>query len=279
MPSATDHLAVGPDRAARVRVAVALLAKEWREQRWRFLLGTVVLTGMLAGMLRAQVIPPSEAALLIYWPVGILMVIFLAMGPVASERADRTWEFLVAQPASRADVLTAKWAVGLLQLVGMMVIATAAGGLAMWSRAYHGPVTALVVADEAVPKAQEMLAAAGSHPVRWLCGVATFATIALASWYTPLFMVLARARNEFTAALGGILLTLALHIWLAQFVAAFQYGFPIVPAMLNPIAPLAVLLHPKYIHWRVWICLTHLVIWIVLPVLAMRRIARRAATA
>ena len=44
----------------------ALLRKEWQEQRWRFVLGTVVLSGMLAGLLRAQVVPHNEAALFIY---------------------------------------------------------------------------------------------------------------------------------------------------------------------------------------------------------------------
>ena len=150
----------------------------------------------------------------------------------------------------------------------------------MWSRAYHGPVTVLARAENhIVPNVMLVFVDAGQHPIRWLCHLGAFATIALACWYTPLFMVLARARNEFTAALGGILLTLALHIWLAQFLAAYQVRFLIAPAMLNPIAPLAVLIHPEYIHWRAWICLTHSVIWIALPVLAMRRIARRAATA
>ena len=124
MPNITKELS-----AQRRPMRRALLWKEWREQRWRFFLGTFVLSGLLAGLLRAQIIPANEAALLIYWPVGLVMVIFLAMGSVAAERNDCTWEFLTAQPVSRAEVLLAKWRMGFLQLIGMITIATLAGDL------------------------------------------------------------------------------------------------------------------------------------------------------
>src|SRR5260221_12632211 len=98
------------------QIFCALLRKEWQEQRWRFFLGTVVFSCLLAGLLRAQIIPNGEAALLIYGPVGLVMTIFLAMGSVASERADHTWEFLTVQPVSRAQLLRAKWMMGVAQL-------------------------------------------------------------------------------------------------------------------------------------------------------------------
>ena len=147
-------------------------------------LGTFVLSGLLAGLLRAQIMPYYEAFLFIYWPVCTVMVIFLAIGTVAPERADRTWEFLLALPISRAEILVAKWAWGLYQWIAMVVIATLAGGLALWSR-HQGPV--------------------------WIA-MSLFALItltSLASWYTLLFLLLTRARNEFTAAIGGLLLTVA----------------------------------------------------------------------
>jgi ABC-type Na+ efflux pump permease subunit len=254
----------------------ALALKEWREQRWRFFLGTVVLTGMLAGTLRAQIITPSEAALFIYWPVGVVLAVFLAMGPVATERADRTWEFLVAQPISRADVLFVKWGVGLMQLVGMMVIATAAGGLALWSRDFSGPTTWLNQGVRDPWDIAALLEIANQHPVAWLCRIGLAATVALASWYTPLFLILTRARNEFTAALGGLLLTIALHFWLAQFVAAKLDGFLIAPAILNPLSPIALLLDPPHIHWLPAVCLMHIVMWLAVPIVLMRRLSRRA---
>ncbi len=212
----------GPVRRKATR---ALLSKEWHEQRWRFFLGTLVLSALLAGLLRAEVIPRSEAALIIYWPVGVILVIFLAMGSVSVERSDRTWEFLIAQPVSRAQVLRAKWLVGLLELVGMMTIATLAGLLAVWSRGFRlmppdpfntgpGPGPETDWFDRTIYVTGQWLSA---HPVIQLCVVAAASTVALACWYTPLFLILTRARNEFAAALGGVLLTIAAHAWLAQF--------------------------------------------------------------
>jgi len=92
MPDQTEP--IQHEHASRHAVRWALLGKEWREQRWRFFLGTLVLACLLGGMLRAQVVPPHEAAILIYWPVGIIMVIFLAMGSVATER----WSLALSSP-------------------------------------------------------------------------------------------------------------------------------------------------------------------------------------
>jgi hypothetical protein len=276
MCSTAGPIAASMTRPKASRVWLMLARKEWHEQRWRFFLGTIVLTGMLAGMLRAQIIPPGEAAVAIYWPVGVVLAVFLAMGPVATERAHRTWEFLVAQPVSRSDVLFLKWGVGLIQLVVMMVIATVVGSLALWSREFHGPATLLGSANGDGAGMVALPQPAGQLSVAWLGKVAVPATIALASWYTPMFWILTRARNEFTAALGGLLLTIALHVWLAQFIAVRQTESLIVPAMLNPLAPIVLLIDPRYSRWLSAVCLLDLVIWIALPVLLMRHTARRA---
>jgi hypothetical protein len=272
-----------------------MLRKEWQEQRWRFLLGTVVLSGLLAGMLRAQVVPIHEAALLIYWPVGILMVIFLAMGPVAAERADRTWEFLVSQPVSRAEILVAKWRMGLIQLLGMMAIATTAGLLALWSRGFYGQTTlhdgrSLSTARHDEFYAEAAIEWAVTHPAIWLCALAATATISMACLYTPLFLLLTRARSEFTAALGGIMLTIVVHAWLIQFgVFVYEVGrvglssalSPFVTAALNPLSPLLLAVAPAKSVWWPWSVLVHLAIhialWIVLPVWIVRHKLQGAA--
>ncbi len=286
MRSADTPVTAQQRRAHRRQARAALLRKEWQEQRWRFFLGTVVLSGLLAGMLRAQIVPAGEAALLIYWPVGVVMVIFLAMGPVASERADRTWAFLVAQPVSRADVLLAKWTMGMLQLVGMMTIATVTGLLAMWSRGFRGQTTVLEdVIGDYVLAAEDVLVLAAGHPVGWLCMVATAATIALACWYTPLFLLLTRARNEFTAALGGILLTIALHAWLAQFfVTLLKSKLWLISVALNPLSIFVLAVNPESVPWVsgfVWVpalVMLHVLVWILLPLWWVNRVGRRAPT-
>lgn len=266
--------------------ARALLSKEWREQRWRFALGTLVMTAMLAGLLRAQIIPYNEAALLIYWPVGVILVIFLAMGPVASERSDRTWEFLLAQPVSRSRVLLAKWLIGLVQLVGMLAIATAAGLLAMASRGIGsfasmlgelGSETARDPASDVYKAAAEW---AQSHPAVWVCVMALAAIVALSGWYTVLFFILTRARNEFAAGLGGILLTIAVHAWLGQLALA-QTDFwlaktSLVLVLLNPLWPMVTVIWPPYVIWLPQVMAAHTLMWIVLPVLLATRWARKA---
>jgi ABC-type Na+ efflux pump permease subunit len=268
-----DAVLVSPvdRRRHRRQMLAALTRKEWHEQRWRFFLGTVVVSGLLGGMLRAQLVPFNEAALTIYWPVGLIMVIFLAMGPVATEKSDRTWEFLLAQPVSRADVLLAKWRVGLWQLVGMIAIATAFGLGAMWSRGFYGRTSALrdLSLQESV---SDVVMWAAGHPAIWVCLLALTAAVTLSCWYTVLFVILTRARNEFTAAMGGILLTIAVHAWLLQM--AFEQLR--VPALFNPMAPFVVMSYPKYVMWLPLMLLGHILLWIVVPVLLVRWFAGRA---
>ncbi len=275
-----------PDRHVFRAASRAMFAKEWHEQRWRFALGAFVLTGMLAALLRAQVIPYSESALLVYWIVGVLMTIFLAMGPVAGEKADGTWTFLLAQPISRGQVLIAKWRVVLLQLVGIMAIATVAGIIAMWTRGFAG-AGSLVLALQASQGsfAERLLAWAVQHPGIWMLLVAACATIALACWLTPLFFILVRARNEFTAALGGILLTIVLHAWLMVGLAVPTYrGLPEwvrdAGAWLGMINPLMLLVAAFKADAQPRLALLaglQIALWIALPLWIVHHYAARPA--
>ncbi len=276
--------------ARRQTVWAALLRKEWCEQRWRFFLSTVVLGGLLAGLLRAQVIPSLEAATLIYGPVGLVLVIFLAAGPVAAERADRTWEFLIAQPVSRSQVVLAKWAMGVFQLAGTMVIATIAGLLALESRGFRIMPRAPEFYGQ--NPAEAFMVWGATHPALSLCLFAAVGTIAMVCWFTPLCLLLMRARNEFTAVLGGLLVTIALLLWLGQ----FHYISSAIPsgqtftfwqsihigdidsvlawvAVLNPLSPLVLILVPDYLYFLLLLLalLVDVVIWIVLPLWCARR--------
>ncbi len=250
----------------RRRVLMGLLSKEWSEQRWRFALGALVLCGLMGGLMRAGLIPAREVGLLVYWFAGVLLVIFVGMSPVAGERSDRTWEFLVAQPVSRSDILLAKWFLGLIELVGIIVLATLAGHLASWSRGVpHVDLPPSVLPSRPVwsdPGAVSWWIGSlvGS---RWM--MAGMATVSLASWYTLLFFLLTRARNEFTAALGGVLLAVVLHAWLAQFLTVYSFMYPI--AALNPLATLTLYMAPyTFWKWTPCLALVHILLWIVLPV-------------
>jgi ABC-2 family transporter protein len=253
----------------------ALLRKEWEEQRWRFFLGATVLSGLLVGLLRAQIIPNGEAALLIYGPVGLVMVVFLAMGSVASERADRTWEFLTVQPVSRARLLRAKWAMGVAQLAGMMAIATTAGMIAMASRGFRRwPEFEY---EEIRYRSNFFHLLTGAHPLQTIAVFALVATISLACWYTPLFFLLTRARQEFTAALGGIFLTIALLVWLIQLSAgggsrdfggtlSFYQMVLLCTGLLNPLSPVIVGFSEEFWPFLPVLLLLQIGLWILLPV-------------
>ena len=252
----------------------ALLRKEWQEQRWRFFLGTTVLSGLLAGLLRAQIIPNGEAALLIYGLVGLIMTIFLAMGSVASERADRTWEFLTVQPVSRARLLRAKCVMGLAQLTGMMAIATLAGTAAMASRGFRRMPELSDYNYQWHLSYFSLLS--GTHPLQTVGVFALVATISLACWYTPLFLLLTRARQEFTAALGGIFLTIALLVWLMELPVGISkyYITTISPyqvalfcsGLLNPLSPLVVGFSEAFAPFLPVLLLAQIGLWIALPV-------------
>jgi ABC-type transport system involved in multi-copper enzyme maturation permease subunit len=253
------------------QIFCALLRKEWQEQRWRFFLGTTVLSGLLAGLLRAQIIPNGEAALLIYGPVGLVMVVFLAMGSVASERADRTWEFLTVQPVSRVRLLRAKWAMGLAQLAGMMAIATTAGMIAMASRGFRQQPAFWNYNTWSL-----LYYFSTTYPLRSISVFALVATVSLACWYTPLFFLLTRARQEFTAALGGIFLTIALLVWLIQLSAGggSRYFGGISPyqvallctGLLNPLSPVIVGFSEEFWPFLPVLLVLQVGLWIVLPV-------------
>lgn len=252
------------------QVRRALIFKEWIEHRWRFALGSIVLSVLLGGMLRAQIIPYNEAAVFVFWPVGTLMTIFLAMGPVAMEKTGHTWEFLLAQPVPRFHILLAKWRMGMYELLGMNCIAFVVGLLAMWSRGFYGRASLLDNPWEG-SKLRAWLDMVEAHPGGWLFALVMASTAALACWYTFLFFVLTRARNEFTAALGGLLLTIAAHVWLGQWnVVALR-----IPVLANPFATFWIFLSPERISWLPLVIPVQLLLWIGGTLWVVRRLARR----
>jgi hypothetical protein len=276
-------------------VWAALLRKEWCEQRWRFFLATVVLSGLLAGLLRAQVIPSYEAATLLYGPVGLVLVIFYAAAPVSSERADRTWEFLTIQPVSRAEVILTKWMTGASLLAGTMVISTVAGLVAMWSRgirmmpqvylAWSGGIRMMPDQYQGIGQySPDQLATwSTTHPALALCVFGAAATITMICWFTPLYLLLARARNEFAATLGGVFLTIAASLWLAQILIQIEpithggyMGITrvkivvdmvagIAMAILNPLSPLNLVLASINAVWLPLALFISVSVWVVLP--------------
>jgi hypothetical protein len=230
----------------------ALWWKEWREQRWRLMLATLVLATFSASLVRAQLMPTMESVLFTFGPLGLLLTIFLAMGSVATERADGTWPFLIAQPLRRATILRTKWAVGAVHLVSAFLLAGAAAHWAAWSRGlFTLPEWPLPRRDTPFPP--------GGNSAAFVWGVVLLATVSMLAWYTVLFFILTRARNELHAGLGGLLLTLVALLALAQL--GFAHMSPDecfftdrvrtvfwITGLLNPLSPLAALADPRHIQ-------------------------------
>lgn len=242
----------------------AMLWKEWREQRWRFALALVVMTTLSASLVRAQLIGTTEALIIVFGPVGLAMALFLAMGPVATERTDRTWTFLTSRPIRKGDILRVKWFVGALQVVVVFAIAGAAAHLAAYSRG----VLDLPPAPEFAQIGWGSSVAAGSS-ARSLWTVVLSAGVAMLAWYTVLFFALARARNDLHAALGGILLTVVLLAWVAHYLTNIAKVEELrtvltVSVLFNPISPLVLLIEPA--RERVTSFGIALVLWTALPV-------------
>lgn len=244
-------------------VRKALSSKERSEHRWRSLLATFVISGLLASLLRAQIIPIEEAAILIYWPVGLIMAIFLAVGTVATERAEGTLEFLLTQPVSRNELLLAKWKNGLIQIVGMLSVATLAGQLAFYSRGIRMLPFEKI---DAFSKFLDVLNPQATHPLRWLAAFAFVAILALLCCYSILFFVLLRARNEAEAALVGVLTMIGLHIWLSQIAISPDGKNPLFwIGLLNPVSVFMLINNPNLLHLVPIVCLIQTVIWLLIP--------------
>ena len=116
----------------------------------------------------------------------------------------------------------------------------------------------------------------GTHPLQTVGVFALVTTISLACWYTPLFFLLTRARHEFTAALGGIFLTIALLVWLIELPAGISKGYTATisfyqavlfcTGLLNPLSPLVIGFSEAYAPFLPVLLLAQIGLWIALPV-------------
>jgi hypothetical protein len=254
----------------------ALLWKEWREQRWRGVLAVLVLTTLAASLIRAQLVMLPEALLLIFGPVGLLLAVLLAMGSVATERQDGTWPFLRARPVGPAHLLRAKWFIGAAQLAAALLLAGVAAHLAAASRGLFdlpAPPAEVAASFPRTPIIQNDSPAA-------LWGIVGLALTGLIAWYTVLFLILTRARNELHAGIGGLLLTIVVLAWLVQYPlsSSVEVSDPATrkvlwtSALLNPLCPLAFTFEP----WpRLLLAPLVSLLWIAVPLWLIGRLERR----
>lgn len=254
---------------------LALLWKEWREQRWRCVLGTLVLAVIAASLVRAQLIPLPESLVIVFGPLGLLLAIFLAMGSVATEREDGTWDFLRARPVPIVTLLRAKWLIGALHLVVAFVVA----GAAVYWAARSRRLFALALSPEWLDPGPRVLGSLGESATSlWL--LVSLSLVAMLAWYTVLFFILTRARNELHAGLRGVLLTLAAVAWMLQYPASRAEWFTDPPlakalwtsALLNPLSPLVYILEKPV--WQALSVGIALIVWTAGPLWLVGRLER-----
>ena len=110
-----------------------LLWKEWREQRWKLMLGSTILAGLAGIGLWVQIVPSDEVIRLSVLVGMLLWPIFVAMGLVAYERGEGSLHSLLALPVPGELVLVVKLVVGAVACVvplgaAAAVVAVLAGG-------------------------------------------------------------------------------------------------------------------------------------------------------
>jgi hypothetical protein len=111
----------------------SLFWKEWHEQRWKVLFGSVLIAGCAVVGLKTRILP--DEAILVSYAVGaaFLLPILAAMDLVAAERADGSLSTLISMPVRPWMVLAVKMVVASLacivpQAAGMVAAILMAGG-------------------------------------------------------------------------------------------------------------------------------------------------------
>jgi len=121
----------------------SLFWKEWHEQRWKVLFGSVLVAGCAVVGLKTRILP--DEAILVFYAVGAALVlpILAAMDLVATERADGSLGTLISMPVRPSVVLAVKMAVASLtciipQAAGMLAAILMAGGRELRTSGFVG---------------------------------------------------------------------------------------------------------------------------------------------
>lgn len=267
----------------RARPIRALFWKEWREQRWRLALSALVLTVLSASLVRAQLVTAAEAEVIVFGPLGLVLSIFMAMGPVPPEKSDGTWPFLCAQPVRQGELIAVKWATGALGLVAALLLAGGAAYVAAVSRGLFESQPMPVITTDAPNISGSWIH--GEDTPLLLIKVVASACSAFVAFYSLLFVAMVRARNELHAGLAGMLLALLVIAWSFQYPLSLSESFVSNPllrsilwysSLLNPLSPLLFLAERTTVHHVVAV-ITAPALWIGVPVIYRRYRDRKGA--
>ena len=107
------------------KVILSLIWKEWHEQRWKLAFGCVLLMSLALIGLQARLTRDEGIVALTMALGGVLLPIFVAMGLVASERAEGTFTTLMSMPVRPHTVFAVKLVIG-AALTAMPLVGAAA---------------------------------------------------------------------------------------------------------------------------------------------------------
>jgi len=185
-----------------------LIWKEWHEQSWKLAFGCIVLGALAMIGLRARVIA-DEKMMMWVCAVGLtLLPVLSSTGLIPAERAEGSFESLLAMPIAPWRILLAKTIMGLLLCAGPLIFAGAASLLIAGGREIN------------------------SSDVIHLYLRSTLATVSLFIWMLALT---ARLPSEARAAL------VAMGIFVCWILGTEGLAVPGVPQVLLAASPLVFL--------------------------------------
>jgi hypothetical protein len=98
-------------------MASPIIWKEWHEQRWKLVFGTVMMLFFAGAMAAARVMTSKEAVVGVWVFGGFILSLYSAMGAFAPEWTGGTLTFLVSKPLNPGKVFLAKWLFGWLNVI------------------------------------------------------------------------------------------------------------------------------------------------------------------
>ena len=168
-----------------------LLWKEWREQRWKLIFGTVMLVFFTGTLVVTQLSTAHEVIIVVWLIGGLVLAMYSAMGAFAPETANGTQVFLMTRPIQPWKIFFGKWAMGWLNFAVPMLVCSLALALMALTRS-DGRIFELKYIARG-----------------------TFAGIGFGTMlYTMTCCLAPRKSGEATVGFTGLILCLAFTIWL-----------------------------------------------------------------
>ncbi|HPS56254.1 MAG TPA: ABC-2 transporter permease [Sedimentisphaerales bacterium] len=99
-----------------------LIWKEWHEQRWKLVFGTVMLVFFTGVLLAAKLTTDNETFVLMWIFGGLILSMYSAMGVFAPETTDGTKIFLSSKPIQAWKIFLCKWFFGWMNFAVPMLI-------------------------------------------------------------------------------------------------------------------------------------------------------------